>query len=170
MPHVIKNSPTVSFWRGESNLITDSFWQEMPHETKTTSTLSFWEAISNSTDNGNAKWTPISQMKTPERSRTSRVSQIVQTFCPKAPFLLRTERRTGQMVWPWECSQTDRQTHGSDSMTSTADAGGNKTFQKTCNLIWKLSAGNFIMSLNNRHLAGHVYAILSQFIEEAFLS
>ncbi len=27
-------------------------------------------------------------MKMPERSRTSRVSQIVQTFCPKVPFFV----------------------------------------------------------------------------------
>ncbi len=57
---------------------------------------------------GNGKWnmllawvkygcyyyTEVTVMKTPERSRTPRVSQIVQTFCPKVPFLLRIERRT----------------------------------------------------------------------------
>ena len=36
----------------------------------------------------------------------------------------------GQTVWLWECLQTDTHTHtqkdGSDSITSTVDAGGNK--------------------------------------------
>ncbi len=69
----------------------------------------------------------------PEPSCTSRISQIVQTFCPKVPFLLWIERPTkiGQMVRPWECwhththTETERRKDGSDSMTSTADAGGN---------------------------------------------
>ena len=36
----------------------------------------------------------ILPMKTPEHSRTSRVSQIAQSFCPKVLFLLRIERHT----------------------------------------------------------------------------
>ncbi len=73
-------------------------------------------------------------MKTPERSRTSCVSQIVLSFCPKVVFLLWIERHT-QIHYVMSCNmftdrQTDRHTHThththrSDSMTSTADAGG----------------------------------------------
>ena len=51
---------------------------------------------------------------------------------PKSPYLcyrLRDKHKfikvVGQTVWPWECWQTHTHTHGSDSMTSTTDAGGN---------------------------------------------
>ena len=69
------------------------------------------------------------QMKTPERSHTSRISQIVQSFCPKILFWLWIERHT-QIHYVTAYSSpvkvlTDTQTQGSDFMTSTAEAGGN---------------------------------------------
>ncbi len=77
------------------------------------------------------KWTDLSvyryltqcNMKTPKRSHSSPFSQIVQSFCPKVPFLLWIERCT-QTVQLGECSRTCRRKDGSDSMISTADTGG----------------------------------------------
>ena len=54
--------------------------------------------------------------KMPERSSTSRVSQIVQSFCPKVLFFL---------LWIERHTQKDT----SDSMTSTA-GGNNPSFSK----------------------------------------
>ncbi len=63
---------------------------------------------------GSGKDESYKRMKMPERSHTSRVSQIVQTFCPKVPFLSWIERRTH--------TDTHTDTHID---THTADAGGN---------------------------------------------
>ena len=60
----------------------------------------------------------LATMKMPERSRTSRASQIAQSFC----YGLTGHRSNGLAVRVF----TDRHTDSSDSMTSTADAGGNK--------------------------------------------
>ena len=63
-------------------------------------------------------------MKTPERSRSSRVSQIVQSFCPKVLFSLWIERHVNRFSRESTYRQTERQKHGSDSMILTADAEG----------------------------------------------
>ena len=67
-------------------------------------------------------------MRTPERSRTSQVSQIVKSFWAKVPFLLWIEKhmQIHLVVRVLTDSQNHRRKDGSDSMTSTADAGGNK--------------------------------------------
>ena len=54
-------------------------------------------------------------MKMPERSHTFRVPLPVKIICPKVLFLY---------VKPFDRESPDRHTHGSDSITSTADAGG----------------------------------------------
>ncbi len=71
-------------------------------------------------------------MKTPERSRTSRVPPLYSPFAQKSFCLSWIERHTQMQGHRSNGSvvrvRTDTHTHtnGSDSMTSTADAGGNK--------------------------------------------
>ncbi len=79
-------------------------------------------------------------MKTPERSCTSRVSPLYSPFAKKFFFFCYIERHT-QIHHihevNWICSvvrvhtdtHTQRHKHGSDSITSTADAGGKKEWE-----------------------------------------
>ena len=66
-------------------------------------------------------------MKMPERSRTSRISHIVDLFPPN-PFLLWIERRAqihrSDGLAMRALTHIHRHTHGSDSVTLTADEGG----------------------------------------------
>ncbi len=73
-------------------------------------------------------------MKMPERSRTSSVRDLLvlsrhNSLCDVTWCHMTAGRHTvviGQTVQPSECSHTHRQKDSSDSITSTADAGGNE--------------------------------------------